>query len=148
MKRILIVTDFSEITNKLIEQATLVAEESSEISVLHVIVGDPEFGGYLPGPKIIRDQAKLAATFPSEHQNLDRCAKELRRLGFAAKTVLLKGPTVEAILEEAEKEQADLIVLGSHGYSAVYTLLLGSVSAGVLKRASCPLLVVPSRIAE
>ena len=145
MKRILIATDFSEVAHQLIEQAALVAEESSEVRVLHVIVGDPEFGGYLPGPEINRDQAKLQETFPSQHQDLERWAEELRSLGFAAKGVLLKGPTVEAIIGEAEREQADLIVLGSHGHSAAYTLLLGSVSAGVLKRAPCPLLVVPSK---
>jgi len=36
-------------------------------------------------------------------------------------------------------------VMGSHGHGAVYNLLVGSVTAGVLKSAKCPVLVVPSK---
>ena len=39
--------------------------------------------------------------------------------------------------------EADLIIIGSHGYGALFSALLGSVSSGVVRKASCPVLVVP-----
>ena len=47
------------------------------------------------------------------------------------------GSPKNVILEEAETWDADLIVLGSHGYSAWERFLLGSVSQGVVSHAKC-----------
>lgn len=49
---------------------------------------------------------------------------------------------VDAILRVAEREEAKLIVLGSRGMRGVKELFLGSVSAGVLHHACCPVLIV------
>ena len=49
---------------------------------------------------------------------------------------------VDAILRVAEREKADLIVLGSRGLRGVTELLLGSVSSGVMHHANCPVLIV------
>jgi nucleotide-binding universal stress UspA family protein len=53
-----------------------------------------------------------------------------------------RGTPAEAILSAAEKEKADLIVLGSRGLGPVKELLLGSVSHRVVTHAACPTLVV------
>jgi len=50
-----------------------------------------------------------------------------------------------AILEVSRKQKADMIVMGSHGHGALHHLLTGSVTEGVLKAATCPVLVVPSK---
>ena len=47
------------------------------------------------------------------------------------------GPPKKVILEEAEEWEADLIVLGSHGYTTWERFLLGSVSQGVVSHAKC-----------
>jgi len=49
---------------------------------------------------------------------------------------------VDAILRVAEREKADLIVVGSRGLRGITEVLLGSVSSGVLHHASCPVLIV------
>ena len=49
---------------------------------------------------------------------------------------------VDAILRVAEREKADLIVIGSRGLRGIKELLLGSVSSGVLHHAVCPVLIV------
>jgi hypothetical protein len=55
------------------------------------------------------------------------------------------GPSVaEAILSTADKLDADIIVLGSHGLGGVGSLLLGSVSHRVLQHADRPVPVIPS----
>jgi len=70
-------------------------------------------------------------------------AEGVRRKGIEAKALLVQGPAVETILEQAAKARADLIVAGSHG--RLYTALVGSVSEGILRKASCPLPLVPAR---
>jgi len=38
-----------------------------------------------------------------------------------------------------------MILLGSHGHGALYHLLIGSVSEGVIRKASCPVIIIPSK---
>ena len=54
-----------------------------------------------------------------------------------------RGHPVATIIEVAQREQCDLIVLGARGQSGLETFLLGSVSEGVLRHASCSVLIVP-----
>lgn len=66
--------------------------------------------------------------------------RSARNLAVSAK--LVEGPAKASILEEAERWKADLIVVGSHGYSAFTRLWLGSVSHAVVAHARCSVLVV------
>ncbi len=52
--------------------------------------------------------------------------------GVVSSMVIKKGHPVEEILKEAKKSKADLIVMGSHGRSAISATILGSVSYGVI----------------
>jgi nucleotide-binding universal stress UspA family protein len=56
---------------------------------------------------------------------------------FKIESKVVVGSPRNVILEEAENWNADLIVLGSHGYSALERFLLGSVSQGVVSHAKC-----------
>jgi nucleotide-binding universal stress UspA family protein len=59
---------------------------------------------------------------------------------------LLFGDTpAETICEFAEREAAELVVMGTHGYGTFKRLLIGSVASGVARRAPCPVLLVPPR---
>ncbi len=55
---------------------------------------------------------------------------------------LVEGRPAEVILDEAERVRADLIVMGSHGHSAVGEILLGSTAHRVTQRARVPVLLV------
>jgi nucleotide-binding universal stress UspA family protein len=57
----------------------------------------------------------------------------------------LIGDAAATILEIVKTLNADYIVMGSHGRSALHDLVFGSVAAAVLKKARCPVVVVPSR---
>ena len=62
--------------------------------------------------------------------------------GWNARLVQLEGVAPEALAQFANSEKVDLIVMGSHGHSALGSVLLGSVATGVLARCHVPVLLV------
>ena len=74
-------------------------------------------------------------------------AGEIKKLcdknGVPSKTVITTGHPVEDIVKEAKKAKANLIIMGSHGKSALSAAVLGSVTYGVIhKDAKIPVLIV------
>jgi nucleotide-binding universal stress UspA family protein len=61
----------------------------------------------------------------------------------AVPIAFLEGRPATAILEYAAEQQASLVVLGSHGHSAIGELLIGSTAREVTQRATVPVLLVP-----
>jgi nucleotide-binding universal stress UspA family protein len=53
------------------------------------------------------------------------------------------GAVAEEILNQADEFDADLIVMGTHGHGAMYNLLVGSATKGVLKHSTRPVLLLP-----
>jgi universal stress protein A len=63
--------------------------------------------------------------------------------GLKSKTVITTGHPVEDIVKEAEKSKVNIIVMGSHGRSALAAAVLGSVTYGVMhKETKVPVLIV------
>jgi nucleotide-binding universal stress UspA family protein len=91
-----------------------------------------------------RDRVAAAAEVREEHRLVQEAAATLRDGGVDAVALLVEGPPAKVVLEEASRLEVDMIIIGSHGYGAVARALLGSVSAGVVRRAQCPVLVVPA----
>ena len=141
MKTILVPVDFSDVTEKVIATARQFAEAfRSRIVLLHVTEPEPDFVGFEPGPISVR--TVVATDFREEHQRIE--ALKALVPGMDVLALQVQGPAAEKILRESETQQADLIVMGSHGHEALYHLLAGSVTSGVLKSANCPVLIVPS----
>lgn len=67
---------------------------------------------------------------------------ELRGQGIETKAVVETGPVVSTILDVAEREQADLIAMASHGRTGLSRVFYGSVAAGILQKADRPLLLI------
>jgi len=144
MKTIVVAIDFSSVTADVLERAAELGKGlSAAVWLVHVAAPDPDFVGYDAGPTTVRDQ--VAHEMRDTHRRVQDEADALRARGVNATALQVQGPTVETILHEAERLHADVIVLGSHGHSALHRALLGSISEGVLHRATCPILIVPSR---
>ena len=60
---------------------------------------------------------------------------------YTVRSQVLIGTPVEAILDEAHRQNADLILMGSRGRQGVLRLVLGSVSHAILHSAPCPVVV-------
>jgi nucleotide-binding universal stress UspA family protein len=54
----------------------------------------------------------------------------------------VKGIPVTEIIDFAEREHIDLIVMASHGRTGLWRILMGSVAEGVMRKAACPVLIV------
>ena len=143
MKTILVPVDFSDVTTQVVETARqFAAAFQSRLVVLHVAEPEPDFVGFEAGPPTVR--VATARDFKVERQRLDIIKTRLVTGGCDVTALHIQGPIVEKILHEAGEQQADLIVMGSHGHGALYDLLVGSVTHGVIKDAHCPVVVVPA----
>lgn len=78
----------------------------------------------------------------------DRVAASVRTrmsgTGGTPEVRLVEGPPAQAIMETADREDAELLVIGSRGRGALRSAALGSVSREVASRARCPVVIVPS----
>lgn len=141
---IVVAVDFSEVTQRVIEVAMAQAKDrDAHLWLLHAVEPEPAFVGFDPGPAVVRDQ--VAHEFREERRSLERLAEQVRTAGIAVTPRIVQAPTVAAILDQAREKAADLIVMGTHGRGVAYQVLVGSVSEGVLRHATCPLLLVPAR---
>lgn len=141
---ILVAVDLSPASEDVVEAARLIAEPiGATVYILHAAEPEPDFVGYDAGPEVVRTQ--VAEELRREHRGVQALAEKLRNGGLNAIALLVRGPTVETTLKEAEKLEAGLIVVGTHGHGAVYDVLIGSYSAGIIRRSKLPVLVVPIR---
>jgi nucleotide-binding universal stress UspA family protein len=140
---VLVTIDFSAMTSRVVATAARVgALGGVRLHLLHVVPPDPDFVGYEVGPATVRSQ--VAKEFRAQREQLERLAAELRDRGCDAASHVAQGPTVATVLAEARRLEAAFIVVGSHGHGAVYDLLIGSISEGIVRSATRPVLVVPA----
>lgn len=139
---LLVTIDFSAVTDAQLDIVDRLASPRREIHLLHVTEPDPSFVGLAAGPEEVQHQ--VASELQHAHDELDALADRLRAKGHTVDTWLVSGPTVQTILEQAEKLDADVIVMGSHGRGKLFDLVVGSVSAGVIRESRVPVLVVPA----
>ncbi len=146
MKQILAALDLSAVSDAVVNRAVSIAQAfSARLVLLHVAAPDPDFVGLETGPPSVR--SSRATELRNEHRAFQQRAQDICGQGVEAEARLIQGPTVETILQQAERQKADLLVLGSHGHGALYRTLVGSVCEGVLHRATIPVLIVPARFA-
>ena len=94
-------------------------------------------------PMTLREQ-ELAQRQKDAETYLKGKAGSFRDKGIDARAEVLQGPVVQSITDAAERVDADLIGIASHGRSGLSQCFYGSVAAGVLHRVDRPLLVVRS----
>jgi nucleotide-binding universal stress UspA family protein len=89
------------------------------------------------------DTAVWIAEITRVHEDLvGRAVRKLAEAGLQVEGRVVQGDPREALLDEAKREGADLIVLGSHGRTGLRKLVMGSVATHVVTHAPCSVLVV------
>ncbi len=83
--------------------------------------------------ELIREQVSRA---------LDQHAAEIERRGVKVRKVLRVGDIIQEILDVIQKEEIDLVVIGTHGRKGISHFLLGSTTEKLVRSAPCPVLTV------
>jgi nucleotide-binding universal stress UspA family protein len=117
-----------------------------EVTVIHVVAMDPLTRRLIippPTRAYTRELKKQAERSLGEARDLTaRVAERLGRKWGKVKTIVEKGRVAARIIERAQKEKTDLIIMGSRGLGNVRGFLMGSLSHKVATYAPCSVLVV------
>jgi nucleotide-binding universal stress UspA family protein len=143
MKTILVPVDFSPVTDAVVTTATELARElSGRVVLLNVIQPPVILAEYAP---LMEGIAEItAAGEKNASRELAKLEQKLADKYVSAESVVVTGAPGPAILAQADESSADYIVLGSHGHTALYDLLVGSTAHLVLLKAKCPVVIVPA----
>ncbi len=145
MKTILAPIDFSGVSDDVVKAtADLAGILNARIILMNVVqppVLTADFGVGLDNIQELMVLSEKAA-----YKNMDRQKAKLVKKGLEVEGVVATGAPVRLILEEAGRSKVSYIVMGSHGHTALYDLLVGSTTQGVLKGARCPVVVLPRHV--
>ncbi|MBE7447573.1 MAG: universal stress protein [Kofleriaceae bacterium] len=144
-KTILVPHDFSSCANHAAALARDVAKiHGARLILLHVAEIPPMLGPFASvvpdeggAPINVRDYAMRSA-----EAHLDDLAGRLRADGIEVSTVATTGNTAGEIAACAERERAELIVMGTHGRTGLAHVVLGSVTERVVRHSVVPVLTV------
>jgi nucleotide-binding universal stress UspA family protein len=139
--KILHPTDFSECAEQARTHAVELARAlDAELILFHVSVQAPLYAEGLISMKEVQQVFEAQRKWAEE--TLEARAGEMRGAGIITRWEIAVGVPFEEIVKAAEKEKADLIVMGTHGRHGLERLLVGSVATRVLRTAPCPVLTV------
>jgi nucleotide-binding universal stress UspA family protein len=142
-KRILCPTDFSEVSAKAERIAVALAKrDGARLSLLHV---DPPLLLMAPYGEVPVDVGLFEEQRRQAERDMAAARQRAEAAGVTVDTDVRGGAPAREILDIAGAGGIDLIILGTHGRGGVEHLLLGSVAEKVLRKASCPVMVVPAQ---
>jgi nucleotide-binding universal stress UspA family protein len=134
LKVILAPTDFSEISTRGVRYACQLAKDvGAELIIFNVVMVDES--------NAIDKREMAAHKIRLDEFVTDKLAEAVA--GLKVRQLVVGGQPFGAIVDCAETERVDLIVMSSHGRSGLSRMLIGSVTDKILRSAPCPVLVVP-----
>jgi nucleotide-binding universal stress UspA family protein len=143
MKTIVALIDYSDLTNRIVDQAVLVTKAfQGRLILLHVVPEEPavvELG--LASPTVMQPPSERKVE--KDYNQLLELRDSLANSGVNVLVQQLEEGGVQKVLDQCRALETDLIVMGSHHHSALYNLLVGTFTNDVLRRATCPVMVVP-----
>jgi len=145
MKTIVAAIDFSHGTESILKAASKLAKALQEhVYLVHVIDDTPLYTMYGMYPEEIPAMAEYRELASGRAKRKMEDAKtKLEGMGVAVVSEILDGQPQDAIMDFAAKVETDMVIVGSHGHSAIGSVLMGSVSSGLVRKAKVPVLVVP-----
>jgi len=138
-QNILVPHDFTDFGGIAFQKAMEIAKKfNSKLTLLAVIGSDIDTSGMnLTRAQKAHDEEENKA---NDFLNKIKDSNQVENVGISV-NIIHNPSVVDGILSFADKENIDLIVIGSHGRSGLKKLVLGSVASGVVTKAKCPVLV-------
>ncbi len=133
LKKVLFPTDFSHSGDAALKTATALARDSgAKLLIVHVEEPPTLYGGGemyygMPEPSAEELRRMLEEVVPTDPQ-------------VPYEHHLITGDPAGALVRLAESEDVDMIVMGTHGRTGLFRLLMGSVAEAIVRRATCPVL--------
>lgn len=143
MKKILVGIDLTKADKVVTEQAIALAKAmGASLDLLHVYASEPIVAGFAPYayPGVDEREEELQ----EEKRQMRAIVDEVKASGVTAAGYMKEGASAEGLLEYAAKHDCDLAVLGTHSRGLLERALLGSTTDRVVRKASIPVLVVPT----
>lgn len=144
MKNILVALELedADFSKKLIHKAIEIAKAfDAKCWLIHIAAPEPDFVGYEVGPQYIRDV--LAEDLREEHKHIQSLAELVKSETIEAEGLMIQGPTEEMILQEIDKLNIDLLVLGNKKHSMLYNTFVGSITNDLIQDVDIPVYLIP-----
>ncbi len=142
MKNIIVAIDIHKNEELLVNKAIEIAEKfDAKLWIIHASAPDPDFVSYKAGPQSVRDDR--AKTLLSENKLLEGLTEKARQKGIKATGLLIQGATISLLIEECDKLNADLLIMGHKKHGFLQKIIKGSIAEGILKDVKIPLLIIP-----
>src|SRR5512145_3166775 len=119
----------------------LAEEADAHLTLLHVIEMPPELRENPLAPDFDIDRIHAAAEADARRR-LQELIPDQARTYSIVETAVVEGRAYRRVLQRSAEEQADLIVMGVHGRSAIDMLVFGSTTHHVIRAGTCPVLIV------
>ncbi len=140
IKKILCAVDLSNHSRVIAEYAITFAKQmNAEIVVVYTAPSLSQYVGFHVPPNTIENFVGEIVT--GAEKSMDSFVAE-NFPGVVAKGHVLVGYAAEEIVEKAEEEKVDLIIMGTHGRKGLDRMLFGSVAESVVKNAKQPVLTI------
>jgi universal stress protein A len=141
-----VTTDFSEAGDHAIAHAfRMAADHGAEVLLLHVvetiIAPNPLYAHYYP-TDLLTPEVRARAETEARQALLERVPNNGALAAVPSRVVVVNGMPAEEIIRATREQQADLVVISTHGRTGLKRFLLGSTAERVIRHVQCPVLVV------
>ena len=140
--KILLPIDFSPSSEAALEAATGLAQQfHAGIHLVHIIPEIPDFNGsdFFPETAVLQESKETI------EEKLDARKEQLMRIGVPTSFSVETGnDIVGSLMRIIKRENADMVVISTHGLSGWRPLILGSIAEQVIKQVNCSLLLLQS----
>jgi len=145
-KKVVFCTDFSENADYAFEFAYDFAKrDEGLLCILYVIPDNPHRAyaeGVIPSEILEKVDKEFEADLANNYR--EHYVEKIEN-GVPYEIITKSGKEHDEILRFAEQQEADLIVMGTHGRTGVEHVLFGSIAKKVLRKSPVPVFVVPSK---
>jgi nucleotide-binding universal stress UspA family protein len=145
--KILVPLDGSKRAERILPHVEKLAQDNQADVVFLTVVSAPVVLGY-DDLQFVHFQKEFQAGREDAEKYVKGLCGEFKGKGIQARFRVVTGPVVKEILDAAERENADLVAICSHGRGGLSRLFYGSVAAGILNRIDRALLIIRARREE